>query len=426
MAEVLVIGGGVAGMSAAWHAKKASREAVIFEAEQSWGGLLNHFTCQGYRFDQGVHFAFSSNEDFRLLLEKTAYHVHRPEPYNYEQGRWLKHPVQNNLYPLPVAEKIEAIKSFINRPDQDTKVKHYRQWLDQQFGEVIAGRFPARYTEKYWTVPAERLGVEWVGNRLYRPTLEEVLYGAMTDQTPQTYYLKEMLYPRSGGFKAFLEPLAAKLKVQKGKKVIKVNTARQYVECADGTKEYYGLLASSAPLPELVKMLDNPPREVKEAAEQLWATSIALVSVGFKLPRVGEHLWFYIYDHELLPARVHAPYRKAADSVPEGKSSLQFEIYFSRYKPLPGSAEEITEHVLQAVEKMQLAPRSAVTVVDFRILPYAFVVFDRGMITRRQLVLDYIKRKKIIPVGRFGLWDYLWSDQSFLSGKAVEIAANML
>jgi len=105
---------------------------------------------------------------------------------------------------------------------------------------------------------------------------------------------------------------------------------------------------------------------------------------------------------------------------------LQSERYFSRYKPLPGSAEEITEHVLQAVEKMQLAPRSAVTVVDFRILPYAFIVFDRGMITRRQLVLDYIKRKKIIPVGRFGLWDYLWSDQSFLSGKAVEIAANML
>jgi protoporphyrinogen oxidase len=426
MAEVLVIGGGVAGLSAAWHAGQAGLEAVIFEAQHSWGGLLDNFTCQGYRFDQGVHFAFSSNEEFRLLLEKTAYQVHRPEPYNYEQGRWLKHPVQNNLYPLPIEEKIEAIKSFISRPEQSAVVDHYQQWLDQQYGEVIAGRYPARYTEKYWTVPADHLSVEWVGNRLYRPTLDEVLYGAMTDQTPQTYYLKEMLYPQYGGFKTFLKPLAAKIKLRKDKKVIRVNTSKKFVECADGTREYYDLLASSAPLPELVKMLDDSPREVLAAADQLWATSIALVSVGFTGPRAGKHLWFYIYDRELLPARVHAPYRKAADSVPAGMSSLQFEIYFSRYKPLSGSAEELTEHVLQAIEKMQLAPRRSVAVVDFRILPYAFVVFDRGMTVRRQVVLDYIKSKGIIAVGRFGLWDYLWSDQSFLSGKALEKGLDLL
>jgi len=205
MAEVLVLGGGVAGISAAWHARQAGREAVIFEAKERYGGLLDHFYRSGFRFDNAVHFAFSKNEPFSALLAKADLITHRPEPYNYEQGRWLKHPVQNNLYPLPVEEKVEAIRSFIERPERGED-PDYRRWLYEQLGEVIAERYPVRYTEKYWTVPAERLSTVWIGNRLYRPSLEEVLFGAMTDRTPLTYYLPELFYPRRGGFRAILDP----------------------------------------------------------------------------------------------------------------------------------------------------------------------------------------------------------------------------
>ncbi|MBW6464672.1 MAG: FAD-dependent oxidoreductase [Firmicutes bacterium] len=419
MAEILVLGGGVAGISAAWHACKTGREAVIFEAKERWGGLLDHFMVDGFRFDNAVHFAFSSNEDYRKVLEMTEYITHKPEPYNYEQGRWLKHPVQNNLFPLPADDKVAAIKSFIERPDQ-TENPNYRQWLEQQFGAVIADRFPARYTEKYWTVPAEKLSTEWIGNRLYRPSLDEVLYGAMTDETPSTYYLQEMLYPKRGGFRSFLEPLAGDLDIRTGKRAIRLNPANKIVEFSDGSAERYEYLVSSVPLPELVQMIDISPDAVKMAASSLWATSAALVSLGFNCPQAGEHLWFYIYDKDIMPARVHAPYRKSPDNVPAGLSSLQFETYFSANSPLKSNADELTAHVIQAAEKMKLASPGDIIVSDFRVLPYANVVFDRGMTGRRDYVLEYIKGLGILPVGRFGLWDYLWSDQSFLSGKRVE------
>lgn len=425
MAQVTVLGGGVAGISAVWHAGRTGLEASVFEAKERWGGLLDHFMVDGFRFDNAVHFAFSSNEPFRALLEMTPYITHRPEPYNYEGGRWLKHPVQNNLYPLPADEKVKAIKSFIDRPGQNQKAD-YRQWLLEQFGEYIAERFPVRYTEKYWTVPAERLSTAWIGNRLYRPSLDEVLFGAMTDQTPLTYYLQEMLYPKKGGFRAFLEPLVEGLDLRPGKKAVLVNPKKGYVEFEDGTVEHYGHLVSSLPLPELVQMLAGTPAAVKEASDSLWATSVALVSLGFSCPQAGDHLWFYIYDREILPARVHAPYRKSSDNAPAGQSSLQFEIYFSRHRPLDDSPERLVAHASKAAEKMGLASRSDIIASDFRILPYANVVFDHNMISRRDYIQEYLKDLNIMTVGRFGEWDYLWSDQSFLSGSKVESLKGMV
>ena len=425
MAEILILGGGIAGISAAWHARNAGREAVVFEKKERWGGLLDHFTGKGFRFDNAVHFAFSSNEDYRAVLEMTDYITHHPEPYNYEQGRWLKHPVQNNLYPLPPLEKVEAIKSFIDRPDR-TADADYRQWLIEQFGEVIACRFPVRYTEKYWTVPAERLCTDWVGNRLYRPTLDEVLYGAMTDKTPSTYYLPEMFYPKKGGFRAFLEPLVRGLEILTGKEAVRIDPKHKYVECSDGSREYYQHLVSSIPLPEFIAMLEGIPGAVKEASTALWATSVALVSLGYKVPQAGKHLWFYIYDRDILPSRVHAPYLKSPDNTPAGCSSLQFEIYYSRHKPLCHTPEGLVEHAAAMAEKMLLASSGDIIFQDYRILPYANVVFEQGMLKRRDYILDHLKQYGILMVGRFGEWDYHWAEQSFLSGKKVETLPGMV
>lgn len=54
--------------------------------------------------------------------------------------------------------------------------------------------------------------------------------------------------------------------------------------------------------------------------------------------------------------------------------------------------------------------------VDIRFEPYANVVFDHYIYKSRQLVRDYLDGLGIKTIGRFGEWDYLWSDQSLMSG----------
>ena len=47
---------------------------------------------------------------------------------------------------------------------------------------------------------------------------------------------------------------------------------------------------------------------------------------------------------------------------------------------------------------------------------YANVIFDHNIYKSREIVRDYLASIGIETIGRFGEWDYLWSDQSLLSG----------
>jgi hypothetical protein len=55
-------------------------------------------------------------------------------------------------------------------------------------------------------------------------------------------------------------------------------------------------------------------------------------------------------------------------------------------------------------------------VIDHRVLRFGNVIFDQGMEAHRQCVLDWARAAGIASCGRFGEWDYLWSNQSLLSG----------
>ena len=48
------------------------------------------------------------------------------------------------------------------------------------FGRTFAEAFPMQYTRKYHTTTAENMSTDWLGPRIYRPSLEEVLRGALS------------------------------------------------------------------------------------------------------------------------------------------------------------------------------------------------------------------------------------------------------
>lgn len=47
---------------------------------------------------------------------------------------------------------------------------------------------------------------------------------------------------------------------------------------------------------------------------------------------------------------------------------------------------------------------------------YGNVIFYKGMENDRKVEKDYVQRKGIEVIGRFGERYYLWSDQSIISG----------
>ena len=170
---VAILGAGIAGIAAGYHLSQRGIEHTIFEKNSSWGGLCDNFSIgEGFLFDKFVHLSFTKSEVVKDLFHKnTAFYSHKPESSNYYKNLWLKHPVQNNLAPLSIDEKIRIIEDFIAKPTLNT-IQNYEDWLLVQFGTYFKEHFSEKYTYKYWTLPSKELSTDWLGSRISVPSLE--------------------------------------------------------------------------------------------------------------------------------------------------------------------------------------------------------------------------------------------------------------
>ena len=419
--KVVILGAGIAGISAAYFCGKKEISYSLYEAATRPCGLLDGFEVNGFQFDQAIHLSFATEQTVRDIFDQTPFVTHSPESWCWDQADWLKHPVHNNLFRLPIAEKVSLISQLVAQPD--IEISTYKDWLINQYGEGISAKWALPYTEKYWTMPADKLGTQWVGDRVRRADLQEVLHGAFTDVTPDYYYAKEMRYPKTGGYRAFLDPMLADIEIQLDHKVVKIDTLNRQIWFSNGTSTQYRRIINTLPLPKLIEMIDDVPPSVVVAASSLMATSIDLISVGFNVPQIQPHLWFYIYDDDILAARAHSPGIKSGSNVPDGCSSLQFEIYSSPARPQLNSPEEMKENTMMALKRMGIVSNeSEVIFMHHKHVSLANVIFDLGMEERRDIVLDWLKSQNIVAAGRFGEWEYFWSNQALMSGKkAVEL-----
>ena len=419
MVNVVILGAGIAGISAAYHLKKAGIESVIYEQDDDYGGLCRSFQVDGFTFDTFAHVSFDPDTE-KYLENTTEHYTHMPEALNFDNGRWLRHPVQNNLVDLPVDERIKIIKGFIEKKN-DGGTANYAQWLESVYGIEFAHAYPFRYTRKYWTVEPEQLETKWVKGRMYEPSLEEVLRGAMTKDTPGVHYSKETRYPKHGGFQSFLSFMAKECNIIYQKKVCRIDSSLKKIGFADGTEVSYDYLISTLPINEVCGFMSDIPNEVMRDADQLDYTSGVMVSLGFKRPRVSPALWYYIYDEDILPARIYSPDWKSPGNVPEGCSAIQVEIYYSKYKPLTRSLDEIMEETIEQLLKLKLFYRNDIIVKDVRMRKYANIMFTPNTYHARDEIKNFLNDKGILCAGRFGEWDYLWAGQSLLSGKRAAV-----
>jgi protoporphyrinogen oxidase len=193
-ARNLILGAGVAGLGAAHWARGQGLPATVYEAAARAGGLLDNFTVDGFRFDTAVHLSFATEPEVARGVRPHA--LTSPTRRTRCAGTTATGSstrCRTTCTRFRRAEKVELIAGLAASPQGE--IRNYRDWLVQQYGEPIAARWPLVYTEKYWTVPAERLGTAWVGPRMRRADLREVLHGALSPETPNQYYIKEMRYP---------------------------------------------------------------------------------------------------------------------------------------------------------------------------------------------------------------------------------------
>ena len=419
--NTIILGAGISGLGAAYSLRQKGETPLVLEKDETYGGLCGCFTIDGFTFDRFVHLSFAKDERVLNIFNTSAKRIitHIPNPYNIYNRKWIKHPAQNNLYPLSAEEKSLIIKDFLSRPNnvEADKIDNYEQWLRIQFGNYFAEHFPMKYTKKYWMCEAKELETHWVGQRIYQPSVEEVIKGSQTADTPVTYYAKEMRYPASGGYRQFFSLLAEGTDIRYGKEVTNIDTTKKTVKTSDNTTYHFTRLISTLPLNLYPSLMPGMPEDIKEAARMLKATSGYHVSIALKTKDIPPYLWWYIYDEDILAARVYSPSLKSPNNAPEGCSSLQMEVYCAENA---FTEQELKERTIGKLIEMGIIKEEDILFTHIGFEAYANVIFDKNIYVCREKVRKYLISQGIEPIGRFGEWGYLWSDQSLLSGLNVD------
>ena len=325
---------------------------------------------------------------------------------------------------MPEELIVKVISDFVEeRGAPERPIKNYADWLLASFGKTFAESFPMTYTRKYHTTTADNMSTDWLGPRIYRPSLEEVLRGAISASAPHVHYITHFRYPSAGGFMNYLNKFMPMGNIKLNHELVSVDPRKQELKFANGLVERYDGLVSSVALPDIIRMIPDAPKDVAAAAKKLSCSTCVLVNVGIDRADISNAHMTYFYDEDICFTRLGFPHMLSARNAPEGTGSIQAEVYFSeKYKPFTGKPEDYIEPVIRDLKRVGLVKENdRILSKKAMFLKYANIIFDLERADALKIVHGYLDDVGIAYCGRYGDWGYMWTDESFISGeKAAE------
>jgi len=427
--NIVVLGTGMAGFGATSYLHGKNIRPVVYDKNPYYGGhTASSRDKNGFLFDFGPHISFTKDVRIQNLFAQYVdekYEAVQVKLNNYWRGHWLTHPVQLHLNGLPKDLIVEIVADFVKEHAVERKVENYEDWLIASYGRKFAELFPMQYTRKYHLTTADNMSTEWLGPRMYRPSLEEMLKGALAPWAPDVHYITNFRYPTNGGFVSYLRGLPTIADLRLNHELVAINSRQRELHFSNGSKTRYDALVSSIALPDLVPMIAEAPQDVIDASRRLACSTCVLVNVGVNRPDLSDAQVTYFYDPEICFARLSFPHLLSATNVPPGCGSIQAEVYFSsKYRPLTQSPEDLIDQVIADLRRTGvLRDDDAILSRHATIVRFANVIFDLERAAARETVHGYLKDIGINYCGRYGDWDYMWTDESYTSGERAAEAA---
>jgi protoporphyrinogen oxidase len=263
------------------------------------------------------------------------------------------------------------------------------------------------------------MSTDWLGPRIYRPNLEEVLRGALSASAPQVHYITHFRYPSEGGFRCYLNKFVPLGNMKLNHELVSVDPRSREIKFSNGVVTQYDTLISSVPLPDLIRMIDGAPEDVVAASKRLACSTCVLVNIGVNREDLSNAHMTYFYDEDICFTRLGFPHMLSARNAPPGTGNIQAEVYFSdKYKPFTGAPEDWIEPVIRDLRRCGLLREDdEILCSKAMLLRYANIIFDLERAEALKIVHAYLDEIGIAYCGRYGDWGYMWTDESFKSGE---------
>jgi protoporphyrinogen oxidase len=440
--DLLVLGGGPAGMAAAWEAALAGKRVWIVEREPSLGGLCATTERDGFRFDLGGHRIVSKRaalvDRIRALMGDALEERTRKSVIALRGQRFT--------YPLVAAELATKLPpSLLARAAVDYARERaldalgrrspdatFHQWVERRFGRTLYELFFGPYTEKLWGMSADELSSDWASQRLSLLNLSDVaLRLAGVRKGAARTYARRYLYPR-GGIGALFERLARELDALGVRVLCDAEAIAFDRDPGDGRVRRVRLRAggsrielacggvvSTIPLDACATLIAPHDRATREHGAALSHRGLRFLNVMLDGPApVLDATWVYVADPSLFMTRLQEPAERSRSMTPEGKASVMIEIPCD-----PGthefnaSDESLCERAIEQLQAVGVALRGRVIGAFSTRAPYAYPRYALGYERHRDALFSTIARApNVWTVGRQGLFRYVFMDTAMEMG----------
>lgn len=422
--RVLILGAGLAGLSAAWHLQKKGIDCQTFEKESEVGGLCRSKKIGGFVFDYDGHLLhFRHHYTFKLVksLLKDNLIEHQRSSWIYSYGRYTCYPFQAKLHGLAPSVIKECLLGLFeiskNGYPKNKKNLSFLDWINFTFGKGIAKHFMIPYNTKFWTLPPQKMTCEWLDGFIPVPSLNQIIEGTVEDNKRQFGYNVRFWYPKRGGIASLPLALANQIKnIYTNAQIVKIDLEEKKITMASGYKERFDYLISTVPLPEMSNLVKGLPRHVYSLFKELRWNSIFNFNLGVDRKDESSRHWIYFPQRTICFFRVGFPHNFSPYVVPSTKSSLYVEASYSKDKPI--NRADIILRIMEDLKKVDiLTEKDRVCIQDINDIKYGYPIYDVNYAKTRKEIIKHLIHRNVIPCGRYGSWRYSSMEDTIIDGK---------
>jgi protoporphyrinogen oxidase len=444
--QVVIMGGGPAGLTAAYELMKHGINSTVLESDPRFvGGLARTVEVRGYRFDIGGHRFFSKSQEIEdLWTEVIGDEMLTRDRLSriYYNNKYFDYPLKasNALLNMGPVETVRCLASYVwarIHPVKDPQT--FEDWVRNQFGYRLFRIFFKTYTEKVWGISTRELSADWAAQRIKGLSLVAAIKDALMpkwlrsgsrDAVVKTL-IDKFRYPRLGPGQMW-EVVTDRLRaggnsVLLGERVIRV--------CHDGSRVTSVLVAddqgktralkgssfvSTLPMRELVNVMEpRLPLEVRQAANRLNYRDFLTIAVVISKPTVFPDNWIYIHDPRVKVGRLQNFKNWSPDMVADPQTTcIGMEYFCFEGDGLWNSADDVlVELARQELATLKMCKPEDVLWGTVVRMPKAYPVYDDEYKTNVAIIRDYLREHlpNLELVGRNGMHHYNNQDHSMMT-----------
>lgn len=322
MSRVVVIGGGVMGLAAGYHALSRGHQVTVIEAASEPGGMAAHFDFGGLSIERFYHFVCKSDHaTFDLLAELGLGDRLRWVPttmgYFFDGAMYpWGDPVSLIRFPhLSIVEKLRyGLMMFTStrrtdwRPLENSSAK---DWIESWCGRSVYERLWKPLFDLKFYEYADDISAAWIWTRIKR-----------LGTSRRSMFQEELGYVE-GGSETLVKALVGEIEARRGRIVLATPATK--IECRDrrvtgvtaGANTYPAdAVIATMPTPFVSRLVPDLPEDERKAYDAI--ANIGVVCVVFRLRRsVSPHFWINISDRRFaIPGIVEfSNLRPTGDSI---------------------------------------------------------------------------------------------------------------